>query len=151
VRTTGLTEVERVLLRALAIIDPDHQQARKIAADAILQQPAWFEQLGVFTALKVLADRQARDPMDVVEDPAQRALLAEALLGEVNAPSEELVASTLAGHETRLIEQEMRSIRQQMAEAERKGDYREALKFGQRKIALDRRLSELKNGSDSQK
>ena len=45
VRKSGLTEVERVLLRALAIIDPDHQQARRLAADAIAQQSAWLEQL----------------------------------------------------------------------------------------------------------
>ena len=65
VRATALTEVERVLLRALAIIDPEHQQSRRIAADAVLQQPAWFEQLGVFPALQALAARQASDPMEV--------------------------------------------------------------------------------------
>jgi DNA primase len=151
VKASALTEVERVLLRSLAIVDPEHEQARQLAAQAIIQQPAWFEQLGVFSALQVLAGRHATDPMEVLGDPAQRASLAEALLGEVKAPSVELVASTLAGHETRLIELELRSIRQQMAEAERNGDYREALKFSQRKIALDRRLSELKSGSDSQK
>ena len=42
VRTTGLTEVERVLLRALAIVDPHHEPARRVAADAILHKPAWF-------------------------------------------------------------------------------------------------------------
>ena len=136
---------------ALAIVDPEHQEARRLAAAAITRQSVWFEQLGVFAALKALAERQAKDPMDVVEDQAQRALLAEALLGEVRAPTAELVASTLAGHEAGLIEHELRSIRQQMADAERKGDYTEALKFGQLKIALDRRLRELKDGSDSGK
>ena len=36
----------------------------------------------MFAALQALAERGVRDPMDVVEDPAQRALLAEALLAE---------------------------------------------------------------------
>jgi DNA primase len=149
VKASALSEVERVLLRALAIVDPEHEEARRIAAEAVVKQPSWFEQLGVFGALQALALRQARDPMEVVQDPAQRAMVAEALLGEVKAPSIELVASTLAGHEASLVEHELRMIRQEMADAERKGDYTEALKFGQRKMALDRRLQVLKDGSDS--
>jgi DNA primase len=147
VRAASLTEVEKVLLRALAIVDPDHQEARRVAAGAILQQPAWFEQLAVFPALVALAARLAQDPMDVVDDPAQKGLLARALLGEVTPPTQELVSNALAWHEAGLIEQELRTIRSQMADAERVGDYSQALKFGQRKIALDRRLLELKTGS----
>ena len=81
-RPTTLTEVERVLLRALAITDPEHQPARRLAAEALSLQPTWFEHLACCGALQALANRQANDPMDVVEDPAQRALLAEALLAE---------------------------------------------------------------------
>ena len=44
-RTSGLTEVERVILRALAITDPEHQEARRIAVEAITQQPELFEGL----------------------------------------------------------------------------------------------------------
>ncbi len=95
VKTSPLTEVERVLLRALAIVDPDHQEARRRAAAAIAQQPAWFEQLTAFPALEALATRQASDPMDVVEDEGQRALLAQALLGETKPPAEDEVAGAL--------------------------------------------------------
>ena len=45
VRAAALTEVERVLLRALSIVDPEHQDARALAAGAIMQEPAWFEGL----------------------------------------------------------------------------------------------------------
>ena len=51
VRTTTLTEVERVLLRALAITDPEHEEARRTAVDAVSRQPQWFEGLGAFAAL----------------------------------------------------------------------------------------------------
>ena len=85
-RATALTEVERVLLRALAITDPENEEARRLAAAGACEQPAWFEHLGRIRALQALAGRQARDPMDVVEDPAQRALLAEALSAEVKPP-----------------------------------------------------------------
>ena len=91
VRATALTEVERVLLRALAITDPEHEEARRTAADAVSRQPQWFEGLGAFQAMQALAERGARDPMEVVEDQAQRALLAEALLGETEPPGEAVV------------------------------------------------------------
>ena len=94
-RPTALTEVERVLLRALAITDPEGAQARRLAAEALANQPAWFEHLGAFPALQALASRAAKDPMDVVEEPAQRALLAEALLAENRPPEEGEVASAL--------------------------------------------------------
>jgi len=88
VRAATLTEVERVLLRALAIADPEEEQARRLAAQALAEQPTWFEHLGSFQAMQALAARQARDPMDIVEDEAQRALLAQALLAETKPPTE---------------------------------------------------------------
>jgi DNA primase len=143
VRAAALTEVEKVLLRALAIVDPDHQQARRVAADAILQQPAWFEQLAVFPALQALAARQARDPMDVVDDPAQQALLAGALMGETRAPEETEVASSLQQLQERAIESRLRQLRGSIAEAERRGDFAELAVLIQQKLELDRALSEL--------
>jgi DNA primase len=143
-RTTTLTEVERVLIRALAITDPEDEEARWLAVQAVLQHPAWFERLCTFPSLGALASRQAEDPMDVIEDAAQRALVAEALLNEEKPPSAKLVTDTLAWHEATLIEFELRAIRSQMEEAQRTGDWTEALKFADRKLALDRRLDEIK-------
>jgi len=143
-RSTALTEVERVLLRALAIDDPENEDARRLATEALAEQPTWFEHLGTFSALQALAGRQARDPIDVVEDPAQRALLAEALLAEVRPPTEELVCDALAWHEASVIEQRLRQVRSEMAETERQAGWEEALKLNQTRAALERRLSELK-------
>jgi len=151
VRTTGLTEVERVLLRALAILDPDHEQARRLAADAILQQPAWFEQLGVFSALQALAGREARDPMDVVEDPGQRALLAEALLGETRPPEETEVSSSLQQIQEQGIENRQRELRGKIGEAERRGDFAAVTVLMKQKMELDRALGELRNQHRSQR
>ncbi len=88
VRASVLTEVERVLLRALSGDDPEHQHARRLAADAVVQQPSWCEPLTSFPALQALAARRAQDPMQVVTDDAQRALLAQVLLAETQPPSE---------------------------------------------------------------
>jgi len=139
-RTTGLTEVERVLLRALAITDPVHEEARRTAAEAARRQPQLFEGLQVFPTLQKLAEREARDAMDVVEDSAQRALLAEALLGETEPPSDATVIGAVVSLEKRLVESQIRDVRAQIAEAERRGDFAEVAVLTQRKLELDRAL-----------
>ena len=142
-RPAALTEVERVLLRALAIADPEGAQARRLAAEALAKQPAWFEHLGAFPAMQALATRAAKDPMDVVEEPAQRALLAEALLAESRPPEEGEVASALQEVEERAIEIQQRNLRALIAEAERRGDYAELALLTQQKLNLDRALRQL--------
>jgi DNA primase len=146
VRATTLTEVERVLLRALAITDPEHESARRTAADAVTRQPQWFEGLGIAASLSALAGREARDPMDVVEDQAQKALLAEALLAETEPPGEATVISAIVSLQQRQIEAELRNFRAQIGEAERRGDFTELAILTQRKLELDRALRQLRNG-----
>ncbi len=143
VRATALTEVERVLLRALAITNPEHEEARRLAAEAIGRQPQWFEGLGAFGALVALAGRGARDPMDAVEDEAQRALLAEVLLAETEPPSDVTVLGSIVSLQQRQIEGQVRAMRAQIAEAERRGDFAELALLTQRKLDLDRALRQL--------
>jgi DNA primase len=142
-RKTVLTEVERVLLRALAITDPEHEEARRTAADAVTRQSQWFEGLGVYEALTALAGRGARDPMDVVEDEGQRALLAEALLAETESPAAETVIGAVVSLQQRQLESQLREVRAQIAEAERRGDFAELAILTQRKLELDRTLRRL--------
>ncbi len=144
-RTTALTEVERVLLRALAIDDPEFEQARRLAAQALAEQPAWFEHLGTYPALQSLALRQANDPMSVLEDEAQRALLAEALLAETKPPDEFEVLSAVQEIHERAIENRQRELRTLIAEAERRGDFAELALLTQQKLELDRTLRQLHN------
>jgi len=146
VRTTALTEVERVLLRALAISDPEHGEARRTAVDALLRQSQWFEGLTCIYALNALARRESQDPMDVVEDPAQKALLAEALLGENEPPTAENVIDAIVSLQQRRLEAELRDVRVQIAEAERRGDFAELAVLTQRKLDLDRALRQLRGG-----
>ncbi|MGB9406460.1 MAG: DNA primase [Terracidiphilus sp.] len=142
-RAITLTEVERVLLRALAIDDPEYAQSRQLAVEALITQPTWFEHLGAFTALQALAARQARDPMEVVEDEAQRALLAEALLAETKPPEENEVQSAIQEIHERTIESRQRELRTLIAEAERRGDVAELALLTQQKLDLDRSLRQL--------
>lgn len=143
VKASTLTEVERVLLRALAVIDPEHEQARRLVTQALAEQPAWFEQLASFSALTALALRQAADPIEVVEDDAQRALLSEALLTETRPPDEVEVFSALQEIHERALENRLRAIRAQIAEAERRADFAELAVLTQQKLELDRALRQL--------
>jgi DNA primase len=145
VRATALTEVERVLLRALAITDPEGEQSRRLAAETIAQQPAWFEHLGTFSALQALAIRQANDPMDAVEDPAQRALLAETLLAETKPPEKSEVESSIQQIQEYAMENRQRALRAEIAEAERRGDFTALAIATQQKLELDRALRQLHN------
>ena len=144
-RAATLTEVERVLLRALAVTDPNDERARRLAADAITKQAPWFEHLAAFQALQALAGRQSRDPMEAVEDDAQRARLAEALLGETRPPSEAEVHGAIQEAEERGIGIQLRQLRAEIAEAERRGDFAELAVLTQRKLELDRELRQLHN------
>jgi DNA primase len=145
VRPAALTEVERVLLRALAITDPEFERGRRLAADAIAQQPAWFEPLGTFPAMRALATRKSADPMDVVEDEGQRALLAEALLAEVKPPLESEIQSAIQEIQERAMATRLRELRTLIAEAERRGDFAELAVLTQQKLELDRALRKLHN------
>ena len=143
VKATTLTEVERVLLRALAISDPEGVDARRLATQAISEQPTWFQHLGAFGALQQLANRQSRDPMEVVTEEAQRAFLAEALLAEVKPPELAEVQGALQEIEERALASRQRDMRALIAEAERRGDIAELAALTQQKMDLDKALRRL--------
>jgi DNA primase len=142
-RPATLTEVERVLLRVLANTEIESAYARHLASEAVKNEPGWFEHLAAFPALQALAGREAKDPMEVVEEPAQRALLAEALLGETRPPDDREVESALQEIEERILEGRLRDVRAQIAEAERRGDHAGLALLTQQKLELDRALREL--------
>jgi DNA primase len=83
--------------------------------------------------------------MDVIEDPAQRALLAEALLAETKAPEPVEVQSAIQEIEERSIAAQLRDLRVLIAEAERRADHAELAVLTQRKLTLDRELRALHN------
>jgi DNA primase len=142
-RPAALTEVERVLLRALANTDIEGAYARHLAVEAVQKDPAWFEHLAALPAIQALARREARNPMDVVEDPGQKALLAEVLLGETRPPEEREVEGALQEVEERAVEGRLRDLRAQIAESEQRGDFAGLALLTQKKLQLDRSLREL--------
>ena len=81
--------------------------------------------------------------MDAVDDPAQQALLAEALLDETEPPSAETVIGAIVSLQKRQVEHQIRDLRAQIGEAERRGDFVELAILTQRKLELDRALRHL--------
>jgi len=144
-RPAALTEVERVLLRALANTDLEAAYARHLAAEAVQKEPTWFAHLASFPAMLALAAREARDPMDVVEEPGQKALLAEVLLRETRLAEESEVEGALQEVQERAIEGRLRDVRAQIAEAERRGDSTGLALLTQQKLELDQALRQLQS------
>ncbi len=142
-RAASLTEVERVLLRALAITDPEFESSRRVVVEALEKQTAYFEHLTAFPALQALVRRGSADPMEAVADAAQRALVAEALLAETKPPEETEVLGAIQEVEERSIAARLRAMRAEIAEAERRGDHVQVAVLSQQKIDLDRALREL--------
>jgi len=81
--------------------------------------------------------------MDMVEDPAQRALLAEALLAETKPPQEGEVASAIQEIQERVIVNRLRDLQASLAEASRRGDDVEVEALLQQKLGLDKALRKL--------
>ncbi|MFZ2021148.1 MAG: DNA primase [Terracidiphilus sp.] len=144
-RPTALTEVERVLLRALANTDMEGAYGRRLAAETIQKEPAWFEHLASFAAMQALAVREARDPMEVVEDPGQRALLAEALLAEKRPPDDNEVEGAMQELQERVIQSQLRELRGPLIEAARDQGSAEWTTLWNRKLELDRALQRLQS------
>ncbi len=141
VKASGLTEVERVLLRALAT----RGKCWLVAAEAVLEHPEWFEQLGSFGAMRALAggSEAISDPIAAVEDAGQRALLAQVLLQEGDPPDEAAVEGALHGLHLARLEHEQRALRAQIGAAEQRGDWAEVALVSQRKLAVDREIRAL--------
>jgi DNA primase len=81
--------------------------------------------------------------MEVIDDPSQRALLAEALLAETRPPEEEEVSSALQEVQERALTTRLRELRTLISEAERRSDFAEQATLLQKKLELDRALRQL--------
>ncbi len=138
-RISGLTEVERVLIRALA----SRGESWQLAAEAIAAHAEWFEGLGSFPALLALAGAEGVDAMTAIEDDGQRALLAQALLQEGDAPETTAVEDALHGLELAYLEHEQRELRGTIRAAELRGDWAEVATLTQRKVAVDRAIRQM--------
>jgi DNA primase len=137
------SESERVLLRALVL--PEHDSARILAADQLSQHPEWYDSLPSAALLEALSNAPApANPLDAAPDQHSHVLLARALEhADSNTQSmTEQVENALHTLEHRQLERRQRELRALIAEADRRGD-REMLKdLTAEKLQIDRKLRE---------
>ena len=141
----AVTEVERILLSALIL--PEADSARMLAAETLAANPEWFSELPTAAVIEVLANAPAPDnPFDAAPDPASRALLAAALhvSSEIPGGADERqgladrVQGALQTLQERYRDRRGRELRAALSEAQRRGDEPMLNRLMQEKIALDR-------------
>jgi DNA primase len=141
------SETERVLLRALVL--PEQDSARVLAAEQLAQHPEWYDTLPAAAVLEALANAPAPpNPLDAAPDQQSRVLLARALQ-DADDPAEassqtqsmtEQVENALHTLKRRQLERRQVELRTLMAEAERRGDDEMSAKFTAEKLQIDRNL-----------
>jgi len=149
-RGEAASETERVLLRALVL--PERDPARILAAETLLQHPEWYDSLPSAAVLEALANNPAPpNPLDAAPDHSSRVLLARALQdaedpnedSSTNAKDQsitEQVENALHSLERRQLEHRQREIRTLIAEADRRGDQEMLSRLTAEKVQIDRNL-----------
>jgi len=135
----AVTEVERILLKALVL--PEADSARALAAERLGAYPEWYADLASAPVLEVLANATVPDnPLDAAPDQPSRALLASALHSSdsTDEMSAERVQHALERLHEDYNDRRLREIRGQMGEAQRRGDEAELMRLAQEKMRLDR-------------
>ncbi len=133
-------EAERVLLRAAA--SPMSSRIGLRVAEALHQHPQSFEGLAVTPMLTLLCARGAVEPLAALPDPAQRTLLAQALLRETAEVEIEQVEAALHALKYHRLQGLQRRVRASIAEAERRGDLAQLAVFLAEKSRVDREMRE---------
>jgi DNA primase len=143
------SETERVLLRALVL--PETDPARTLAAEQLAQHPEWYDNLPAAALLESLANAPAPpNPLDAAPDQPSRILLARTLqdtedpdTASSNAQSmTERVENALETLKYRQLERRQRELRALIAEADRRADHTMLTTLTAEKLQIDRKLRE---------
>jgi DNA primase len=142
------SETERVLLRALVL--PENDPARTLAADQLSHHPEWYDSLPSAALLEALSNAPAPpNPLDAAPDQHSHVLLARALQHETDLASSsntqsmtEQVENALHALKRRHLEHRQRELRTLIAEADRRGDHEMLKKLTTEKLQIDRKLRE---------
>jgi DNA primase len=137
------SETERVLLRALVL--PEHDPARILAAAQLTHHPEWYDSLPSATLLEALSSAPApANPLDAAPDRPSHVLLARAL-EHADSNSQfmtEQVANALHTLEYSQLKRRQRELVGLSAEAERRGDQEMWIKLRAEILEIDRNLRE---------
>ncbi len=138
-RAEPLTEMERILLRALVL--PESDPARELAAGSLAVHPEWIADLATADLLDTLAHAPApANPLDAAHTDELRAHLAHTLDHASTQCDPLQVEGALHTLEHRRLERRQRELRNLIAEADRRGDTEALERLMTEKVEVDRRL-----------
>ncbi len=143
-RQEPISETERVLLRALVL--PESDPARKLAAEQLGMHPEWFADLAMADVLESLTQSPApENPLDAAttnESRAQMAMVLQHVSSDKEQPLAVQVEDALHALERRRLERRQRELRTQIAEADRRGDNGMLDRLMREKMQIDKQLRE---------
>lgn len=142
----AVSEVERIVLCALVL--PEADSARQLAAAELHAHPEWYEGLASATLIDALLHAPTPDnPLAAAPDEASRALLASALHqaspdeGEdAHARLREQVNGALHKLQEGHLERRQRELGRMIGEAQRRGDDTAMMQLAQEKLQVEREL-----------
>lgn len=144
----AVSEIERILLCALVL--PDADSSRALAADQLAANPEWYAELPSAPLIEVFANAPAPDnPLQAAPDDASRLLLANVLhqaSGESEASRETLqeqVQNALHTLHERRLDRRLREIRTLISEAMRQGNQEMLMQLAHEKMQLEAELRRL--------
>ncbi len=143
-RQEPISETEKILLRALVL--PESDPARRLAAEQLAMHPEWFAELPMADVLESLSQGPApENPLDAAATNEARAQMHLALQQSANEKERPLAAQVedaLHALERRRLERRQRELRSQIAEADRRGDPAMLDRLMTEKMGIDRTLRE---------
>lgn len=137
-RMSAASEIEKILLRSLCA--QTQEPCFSTIHAELAERPAQFQHLTAYPIMELLRQQPGVDPMSLLEDPSQRALLAQVLMEEREPVSEEEAQSAVETLRVQYLERRQRALRAEIAAAERKGDLVLVAELTQEKLAIDRDL-----------
>ena len=164
VRGTMLTNVDRILVRALVESDSATGSPRTQVTKALSEYPEWFEQLASFPALVLMA--KSSNPLEAINTSSEMGIVASVLREASQVPNDTAIkaeshfieAKPLDGarvmneinglHRIWLLSQR-RKLEFQIAESERLGDQAKAIELLQERLIIERDLIKLRDSPNA--
>jgi DNA primase len=153
-RPSQLTEVDRTLIRALAM--PQGDPARALVEERLQERPDDFAGLASFDALLALARRGKLDAVPATEEAGeeQQTHVARILMEDRREITEKEAAGALITLQIQALERQRRQLMAELSDAEKQGDWAALATITQQKQNADRelrRLHELDEAADTGK
>jgi DNA primase len=139
--SVGLTECERVLLRAFALEQSD--PIFLLANARFEEHPEVFARLQAAVILDELRHKRQGNPVEALTTDADKSLMAKLLLAETQSLTEEEVEQALVVIEREHLEKRLREVIDDIVQADRRGEHGRAAALAHEQNLVRKRLHEV--------